>query len=1001
MDNEIWKKYKETILSKLSYRDIYSEIKNQKEGTDGWITGLCPFHKDQHSSFAFNKKTLVWCCFSNCGKGSAFDFLMQSSGMNFKDVLLQLGDKLNIPRPFQNVEKKPPIREDLVKRWIGSLDEEVRLYLREKRGLSDATIKKYQIGWDVKRQRNTIPIRDERGNLVNIRLYNAKKDPKIINFTEGKWKYGSPARLYGLDELIKYKTRSGEPGSGMVRRGTAGHGQAGLGQARQIILCEGEFDRLILEQENLAAISGTHGCSVFRPEWVDYFKDKDVVIIYDCDKEGQAAANTIVLKAFQHSQVSSIKNIALPLKGDKDDKDITDYFHKRGFTGADLQRLIDETPAHKYAEDKAEEAVLKLDSFVEIENKELVDKKVECEITVCGETNEAFHAVEEFRVKFCPKIKRGECFNCMDVIRVPRGSQEYIGSCMSANIQVTAMLRAFCCEYGQKPVIEILKRTTIKEFFCHQKVNRITQTTDEKGNVTQYIDGMKQELIEKKVYYMSSEDVRPGNYLATGHIKTNPKTQQVTFLIETLIPEEDDYQSFDLEKNLNNLLTFKKLSWAEILADLTENVTKVYERDEILTAILLTYCSPLWIKFNGEVVRGWLLSIIIGDSGSGKTQSHTRFAEFCNIGDCFSGLTGTRTGLAYALVEHSQKGWQVRIGRYPANSRKILTVDETQHLPDWDLRVISKAMEEGFLQIDRVQSKGYESMTRLIMICNPKKDRVMDTYSFGCESLKSLFPPTIIRRVDLSVFANSGDIQNLSFINKKRDMSCKKVIIPEMLRAVIYWAWNLKPEQIIFSPEAESLCLKNSEEMSQIFGYAVDVPLVPPSDFRNTLARISAAFAVILLSTDDKFSKLLVEPKHVNMSAELLKRIYTHDSCGLDDYSEIQRAGSQLLDYDDIEKAFLKKKKDEEHDYQKEAVFTKSIYILRVSDMVKRDDLAEQAGCSMDPIKKVIRLLKRFNLIDSTKNGYIKKPKFNKFLRRFLKKNPGFFKVEGEGLDEG
>ncbi len=186
-------------------------------------------------------------------------------------------------------------------------------------------------------------------------------------------------------------------------------------------------------------------------------------------------------------------------------------------------------------------------------------------------------------------------------------------------------------------------------------------------------------------------------------------------------------------------------------------------------------------------------------------------AEFVNIGDCFSGLTGTRTGLAYALVEHKQKGWQVRIGRYPANSRKILTVDETQHLPDWDLRAISKAMEEGFLQIDRVKSKGYESMTRLIMICNPKKDRVMDSYSFGCESLKGLFPPTIIRRADLAVFANSGDIQDLSFINRKRRRHAPRKITPEMLRAVIYWTWNLKPEQIIFTSEAEDFCLEQAD----------------------------------------------------------------------------------------------------------------------------------------------------------------------------------------------
>jgi hypothetical protein len=180
----------------------------------------------------------------------------------------------------------------------------------------------------------------------------------------------------------------------------------------------------------------------------------------------------------------------------------------------------------------------------------------------------------------------------------------------------------------------------------------------------------------------------------------------------------------------------------------------------------------------------------------------------------------------------------------------------------------------------------------------------------------------------------------------------------------------------------------------------VDVPLVPPADFRNTLARISAAFAAILLSTDEKFSRLVIEPKHVKMAVELLTRIYSHDNCGLDDYSDIQKIGSQLMDYEDIEKAFLEKKENEKHDYKNEAIFSKSIYILRISDIVKRDDLAEQVGCSVETIKKVVKLLKRYNLIDSTRNGYIKKPKFNKFLRRFLKKHPEFFGDEVSGYSQ-
>ncbi|MFH1283835.1 MAG: CHC2 zinc finger domain-containing protein [bacterium] len=974
----IWETYKKTILNQLTYQDVYGDIKNQKESTDGWVTGQCPFHSDEHNSFGFNKNTLAWVCFSDCGKGSVFDFIMHTSCKNFKDTLLELGSRLGIPRPFQKKAHNPPIREELLKQWTACINEELKRYLRETRGLADVTIEKYEIGWDVKRQRYTIPVRDERGNLVNIRLYNPHSNPKIINYTDGKHKYGSPARLYGLDELVKSNNK-------------------------QVIVTEGEWDRLILQQEDFTAVTGTHGCSVFRPEWVKHFEGKDVVIIYDCDKEGQTAVNNIVIKAFRNSKVSSIKNVILPLKGTKDAKDITDYFHKYGSSNPDLQKLIDETPVFTYQEPAGDEAPILLDSFTDIENKEYIDKRIECAITVCGETDEAFHAVEEFSVTYCSKLKKGECFDCSDIIRIPLNSSVYIGSCMSTNVQVVSMLRDLCCRYGQKPTIEILKRTTVKEFFCHQKVNRIVQmidkkTKDESQKVIQYINGSRQELMEKKVYYLSSDEIVPGNYIASGFVKTHPKTQQITFLIEKLTPIEEDFQSFDLQKNIKHLTDFKKLSWEDILVDLTENVTQVYERDEILVAILLTYCSPLRFNFNDDSIplRGWINAVIIGDSGTGKTQTYTRLSEFVDIGDCLSGLTGTRTGLAYALVEHKQKGWQVKIGRFPANSGKILTLDETQHLPDWHLRTISKAMEEGFIQIDRVKSKGYKSQTRLIMICNPKYDEVMDSYSFGCEALKDLFPPTVIRRIDFAVFANASDIKDPSFINKTKERISTRKITPEMLRAVIYWTWNLKPDQIIFTDEATNLCLQKADEMIKMFGYAPEIPLALLSDFRNKLARISASFAVLRLSSDDAFSQLIIGPNHVQMAVEFLTRIYTHDNCALDDYSEIQKKASELTDYNAVKKAFLERKENEKHDSQNEGIFARAIQCLYEKKDIRREDLADLVGCSTESVRKIIKLLKRYEMVNTSKDGYRKKPKFNKFLRRFSRECPDFFKNNEE-----
>jgi len=972
-NSEALKRYKKEVMGSIGdFSAVFDGLAKQAPAKDGWVTALCPFHDDHNPSFAFNKQTGQWCCFAGCGKGSAFDYLMNISGKSFKETLLELGDRVGVTRPNMERQKRPPISEKLIKLWMDSLwlNDEACRWLRDKRGLSDETLKKYEIGWDVKRQRYTIPIRDERGNVVNVRLYSAKKKPKIINYTEGKFRYGSPPRLYGLDELVKE-------------------------QVDRVILCEGEWDRLLLRQEGFMAVTGTHGASTFRPEWIPYFKNKDVVILYDCDKKGQAAAKNIVLRALKTAGAASVKNIALPLKGEKDDKDVTDYLHNRGLATTDLQKLIDETPAHSYEEEDRPEEVIDLESFSEIDHTDLVDKKIRCEITVCGETSETFHAVESFRITYCAQMDKGKCHECQDAKKskeIPRSAQEYIGSCMSTNVQLKGMLRELVCKYGRKPGIEILGRATVNEFFCHQKVNRVTQVRDEKGDIVQFIDGKKQELIEKRVYYLSSENPKPGGYMATGWVKSHPKTQQVTFLIESLEPQEDDYESFRVEDNLQHLRSFQALSWPEILEDLTENVTRIYERDDILVAILLTYCSPCWVPFNDEIIRGWLVSVIIGDSGSGKTQTHQRIAEFTQVGDCFSGLTGSRTGLAYGLVEHKQKGWQVRIGRYPANSRKILAVDEAQFVPDQDIRTLSKAMEEGFMQVDRVTSRGYESQTRLIMIANPKKDQIMDVFSFGCESLKSVFPPTIIRRTDIAVFANSGDLKDLSLINRKRSDETPKRITTKMLRAVIFWVWNLTQEQIIFTSEAEELCLKRAEGLSRVYGYATDIPLITKADCRNTLARIAAAFAGLMVSADETFSRLVIEPGHVRMAEEFLNQIYTHENSRLDEYSKISQIWSELWDYEEIEQAFLQKAANVKHSSETdEMLFPRIIFNLYVNKVIRRDDLAEQVSCSVETVKRTIQLLKRFNLIESTRDGYLKKPKFNKFLRRFSKEHQDFF----------
>jgi len=252
----------------------------------------------------------------------------------------------------------------------------------------------------------------------------------------------------------------------------------------------------------------------------------------------------------------------------------------------------------------------------------------------------------------------------------------------------------------------------------------------------------------------------------------------------------------------------------------------------------------------------------------------------------------------------------------------------------------------------------------------------------------------------MGILANSSDISTNNFMNKNNNYPTKN-ITSAMLRAVIYWIWNLKPEQVVFDEDAKDLCLNNSITLSKAFGYAVEIPLVIPSDMRKKLARVSAAFAGILLSSDDTFSKLIIKKIHVEMATNFLNLVYSADNCQLNDYSEIQREGSQLVDFDLIDSCFTKKINNEKHNPigNERGIFVHLLHILRCNDIIKRDELVEQIGCSKITISNEISLLRKYSLIESTRDGYKKRPKFNRFLRRFLKLHPEFV-FKNEDIDD-
>src|SRR5262245_27290372 len=109
----------------------------------------------------------------------------------------------------------------------------IREYLNG-RGISDAIIERYLLGWSG--WRITIPIYDRSGDVAFFKLAKDPADP-----TDSPKMYATPgasAELYGWEHL--------DDGSD------------------QVIVCEGEFDRLLLEGIGYAAVTSTAGAATFR-----------------------------------------------------------------------------------------------------------------------------------------------------------------------------------------------------------------------------------------------------------------------------------------------------------------------------------------------------------------------------------------------------------------------------------------------------------------------------------------------------------------------------------------------------------------------------------------------------------------------------------------------------------------------------------------------------------------------------------------------------------------
>ena len=406
-------------------------------------------------------------------------------------------------------------------------------------------------------------------------------------------------------------------------------------------------------------------------------------------------------------------------------------------------------------------------------------------------------------------------------------------------------------------------------------------------------------VAEKPIVFQPSSLIR-----IEGTPLPNPKTQQTTILAYKVdFPEENT--TFDEEK-LNTLQEkFKGLSVSERVCwilDNFERFSKIVGRRNFAMAGLLAYFTPLWVRFDGMLQRGWGNILFCGDTTTAKTETIRKLIMLLKAGMLITAETATAVGLTGTATQVEKEGWFVDWGFLVLLDRKLMAVDGAHKLSLSNWAALAEAERSGVVSIAKAAKNAAYARTRQIKIANPV-DREADRYStkslsaflYPCQAIPTILDKTSIARLDLAVFADQHDVAPEE-INKVQAEEPE----PELwfLAEALKWCWSGQA-QIEFTEKAVYTIHNEAIELYRTFFYD-EIPLCS-IDMKWKLARLSAALAFLTLSTED-YTKVTVTKEHVDLVAKFIREEYS--KAGLNILAQTER--HEALTLEDVETLLLK-----------------------------------------------------------------------------------------------
>lgn len=841
-----WKEFRNKILDTIDTESYYRSVLKGLEINGQEAKASCPYKElhankeDKNPSFTVNLEKGIYVC-QTCGqKGNVFTLYKHLNKRSSKEAWIDLGKELNIELP-KDVKATPEIDEGLVYKWHKALIENEELpwrkFLKEKRGFTVDTIKRFQLGYDISTDRLTIPIYDKFGCVKNIRMYSWKEDKyKVINYIDEDGNKFGEVRLFNLDAF----------------------------EHHSILYCEGETDAILASQVGFSAVAPTSGAGSFRNEWLKNFINKNVYIAQDNDDAGRRASEKLALLI---GKVAKTVHVIMWPEDFKEKGDITDWFVEYKYSIKDFKGLFKEQGSESKIED--EEAI---DVPMHLStNPKYLNKKLTMSALVTGKAFTPF---------LCPKTIKytcaGSCKMC-DFCGLAGVGQQYEYTIDAAN---THILKLIGCSYKQQ-------ESVFKEILCipqkcgSAKIEVLSNLSIEEIRIIPNADTTTTtEFTQKNAYYVG-RIVPNKKYQLYGYLQKHPSNQEATLIFYDNVPEKDITELVMSDDELSKLKIFQpsenqtvRDKIYEIHEDLEYNVTNIWQRTNVAIATDIIYNTVQSFYFQKQFVhKGWGELLILGDSGQAKTTLVEKLMEHYRVGEMLSGEAARRTGLLYNIQQMKNNSWFLVWGALPLNNGGLLAIDELSGVSEEDLSLMSSARSSGIVKVTGVITSETAARTRLIFISNPRNGKQLNTEIYPATAVLKLFDKTEdVRRLDMVVAVMSGEIDNrLINVDVSTLPTIEHKYTSDLCLLRTSWAWSRKPSDIIIDSEVTKVILEYANDLGST--YSSKVPLVEAADIRLKLARLSIGVATILFSTDD-LKHVIVKKEHVDFVVELLHELY-------------------------------------------------------------------------------------------------------------------------------